>query len=213
MLPQGEVFTPTDTVPVLLNTTDPGTGEALAWTSGTIRLMRLRGDPATTTNWTEVTDDVGYSLTLDWDPSASPRTGLHVAHVDLDGLTSAALAGDLYVVVGSGGTVSTENMINLALAYFWVQSDGLTTPQQNDVNTAADTALADFFANLDEAALQQIVDDLEEGGRLDLLVDAIKAKTDSLTFTVTNVVDAHIQYVAGEAVDGAGTEDDPWGPA
>jgi hypothetical protein len=129
MLPNGAAFSPTDTVPVLLNTIDPTTGEAAAWTSGAIRLMRLRGDPETTTNWTEITDDVGYDLELDWDPSATPRTGLHAGWVDLDGLTSAAQAGDLYAVVGSAGTVDSKNLINLALAHWWVLSDTLTAGQ------------------------------------------------------------------------------------
>lgn len=43
-------------------------------------------------------------------------------------------------------------------------------------------------------------------------VAAIKAKTDSLTFTVAGKTDANITYVNGTAVDGAGTEGDPWGP-
>lgn len=37
------------------------------------------------------------------------------------------------------------------------------------------------LTGVDEAALQQIVDDWENGGRLDLLLDAIKAVTDALT--------------------------------
>lgn len=49
-----------------------------------------------------------------------------------------------------------------------------------DFNAEADTAISDFFPTLDEAALQQVVDDLENGGRLDLLIDAIKAITDQL---------------------------------
>jgi hypothetical protein len=46
---------------------------------------------------------------------------------------------------------------------------------------------------------------------VDMVVDAIKAKTDSLTFTVAGHVDANIQYVNDVLVngDGAGT---PWGP-
>lgn len=130
MLPRGESFTPTDTVPFLINTNDLGTGEGITWDSGAIRLMRYR-----TETWTEITDAVGYTLDIDWDPSASPRVGLHVGAVDLDGLTNAAAAGDLYVVVGSAGTVDTENMINLALCYFWVQDDGLTAQQKAHVQT------------------------------------------------------------------------------
>lgn len=42
--------------------------------------------------------------------------------------------------------------------------------------------------NMNEA----ILEDLLNGGRLDLLIDAIKAKTDSLTFTQAGHVDANV---------------------
>lgn len=41
---------------------------------------------------------------------------------------------------------------------------------------------------------------------------AIKAKTDPLTFTVANQVDANIQYVNDVQVTGTGTTGDEWGP-
>lgn len=47
---------------------------------------------------------------------------------------------------------------------------------------------------------------------VDTVVDAIKAKTDSLTFTVANQVDANIQSVNDTTVTGAGTAGSPWGP-
>jgi hypothetical protein len=43
-------------------------------------------------------------------------------------------------------------------------------------------------------------------------VALVKAKTDSLTFTVAGQVDANIESVNGTTVTGAGTEGDPWGP-
>jgi hypothetical protein len=43
-------------------------------------------------------------------------------------------------------------------------------------------------------------------------VTAIKAKTDSLTFTVAGKIDANTQYIKGQEIVGAGTEADPWGP-
>lgn len=44
-------------------------------------------------------------------------------------------------------------------------------------------------------------------------VDDIKAKTDQLTFGVTNTLNANITYVNEVEVGGAGTEGDPWSPA
>lgn len=57
---------------------------------------------------------------------------------------------------------------------------------------------------LDAAALQAIVDDLEDAGRLDLLIDAIKAKTDSLTFT-GSFVQADLQATDGSAISQGGS--------
>jgi hypothetical protein len=43
-------------------------------------------------------------------------------------------------------------------------------------------------------------------------VALVKAKTDSLTFTVAGQVDVNIKSVAGTTVTGVGSEADPWGP-
>lgn len=43
-------------------------------------------------------------------------------------------------------------------------------------------------------------------------VAAIKAKTDSLTFTVAGEVNANTRYIKGQAITGSGSEADPWGP-
>jgi hypothetical protein len=49
-------------------------------------------------------------------------------------------------------------------------------------------------------------------GYLDTEVAAIKAKTDSLTFTVAGQVDANIQYVNDVQVTGDGQAGTEWGP-
>jgi hypothetical protein len=41
-------------------------------------------------------------------------------------------------------------------------------------------------------------------------VAAIKAKTDSLNFTVPGVLNANLYYVEGIQITGAGTEASPW---
>lgn len=82
------------------------------------------------------------------------------------------------------------------------------------------------------ADTNELQTDWTNGGRLDLIADAIledtnelqsddypttltaiKNKTDSLTFTVAGNVDSNVKYVNDVEVDGAGTEGDPWGPA
>lgn len=57
---------------------------------------------------------------------------------------------------------------------------------------AVDTEVAAILA--DTAELQV---DWVNGGRLDLLIDAIKAKTDSLTFTVAGLIDSNMLRMAG----------------
>lgn len=71
-----------------------------------------------------------------------------------------------------------------------------------------DTEIAAILADTNE-----LQTDLADGGRLDLLIDAIKAKTDSLTFTVAGEVNSNTRYIAGTQLTGTGTNGDEWGPA
>lgn len=72
-------------------------------------------------------------------------------------------------------------------------------------NLPADPADASTIAGL-IAAVESKVD------TVDTVADAIRAKTDGLTFTVAGSVDANIQRINDVALvgDGAAT---PWGPA
>lgn len=53
--------------------------------------------------------------------------------------------------------------------------------------------------------------DLVNGGRLDLLIDGIKAKTDSLTFTVAGKADANITHVIADPVVASSGKTTNWG--
>jgi hypothetical protein len=57
----------------------------------------------------------------------------------------------------------------------------------DDVDTVVDTILVDT---------NELQADWADGGRLDLLLDAVKAKTDQLAFTIANKVDSSIQAAA-----------------
>lgn len=48
---------------------------------------------------------------------------------------------------------------------------------------------------------------------LDILIDAIKAKTDSLTFTQSGQVDANVRRINNVTLTGTGTSGSEWGPA
>lgn len=78
----------------------------------------------------------------------------------------------------------------------------------------AGKAGAQLWTDLDAvlADTDEIQAELADGGRTDLLIDGIKAKTDSLTFTVAGNVDANIQRINDVALTGDGSAT-PWGPA
>lgn len=77
-----------------------------------------------------------------------------------------------------------------------------------------DTSVADLPTNAELTSALATSDDavLAAVAVVDGNVDAIKAKTDSLSFTVAGQIDANIKYVNNVGVDGAGTVGDPWGP-
>lgn len=84
-----------------------------------------------------------------------------------------------------------------------------------DVETAVGAALATYDPPT-KAELDSAVSSLATAANLatvDTVVDAIKAKTDSLTFTVAGQVDSNVQYVNDVQVTGTGTDGDEWGPA
>lgn len=87
-----------------------------------------------------------------------------------------------------------------------VLSKGVGVTGFNDLDAAGvRTAVGLAAANLDTQLTA--IDDY-----LDTEVAAIKAKTDSLTFTVAGQVDANVQSVNDVTVNGTGAPGDEWGP-
>jgi len=97
-------------------------------------------------------------------------------------VTASALAADAVTEIQSGLATSA------ALATAQTSIDDL--PTNAELATALGTA--------DDAVLAQVA--------------LVKAKTDSLTFTVANVLDANIQRVNDVLVSGTGAVGDEWGP-
>jgi hypothetical protein len=79
-----------------------------------------------------------------------------------------------------------------------------------DVPTNAELATA--LGTADDATLTAIAAVDTKLDTLDTVADAIKAKTDSLTFTVAGQADVNVQYVNDVQVNGVGTAGNPWGP-
>lgn len=116
-------------------------------------------------------------------------------------------------VVGSIGSLATQAKADVnAEADAALADVGVTTTVTGRMDAAISTRLASAGytapdnAGIDaiEAAVAGLVTDV---GTVDTVVDAIKAKTDSLTFTVAGNVDANAQYVNDVqlAGDGQGT--------
>jgi hypothetical protein len=101
----------------------------------------------------------------------------------------------------TGGTITTTtNLTNLpAITANWLTAAGLDAGAVTEIQAGLATA----------AALTTVEGKVDT---VDTVADAIKAKTDSLTFTVAGQVDANIQYVNDVAVTGTGAVGDEWGP-
>lgn len=90
----------------------------------------------------------------------------------------------------------------------------------NNLNATVSSRLATagYTAPLDAAGIRAAVGlaaaNLDtQLSTIDTVADGIKAKTDSLTFTVAGQVDANIQYVNDVQVTGDGQPGTEWGPA
>lgn len=140
--------------------------------------------------------------------------------MDIVGSITGNLSGSVGSVTGAVGSV-TGAVGSVTGAVGSVAAGGITAASfaanaitaaklDPDVTTELQSGLATAAAvdTIDNFLDSEIADIL---AAVDTEVAAIKAKTDSLTFTVANVVDANVQRINDVTVlgDGAGT---PWGP-
>ena len=118
-------------------------------------------------------------------------TGLNLVTVVASGANGFEAGKDYHLVITTG-TVDSVSVVGEVIGRF----------------TLGRSAAAVDLANATDGlgALKTLID------TADTVVDAIKAKTDSLTFTVASQVDANIQYVNDVAVTGNGQSGTEWGP-
>jgi hypothetical protein len=132
--------------------------------------------------------------------------------VDIQSRLPAALVSGR--IDASVGAMAAGVVTAAAIATNAIDADALAADAVTEIQSGLATAAA--LATVDTVVDAILVDtDTTIPGlvtTVDTVVDAIKVKTDSLTFGTAGVVDAHVKYVAGEQIDGAGTEGDPWGP-
>lgn len=167
-----------------------------AWNSGAIGANTLASDTITAAKI--AADAIGASE-LAADAVTEIQSGLSTLNAagvrSAVGLASANLDTQI-------GTLATA--ANLATVAGYLDTEIADIKAKTD-NLPSDPADASVVAGL-IAAVDAKVD------TVDTVVDAIKAKTDSLTFTVAGQVDSNITYVNDTEVTGAGTEGNPWGP-
>lgn len=163
---------------------------------------------------TEKTTTNGLTMTSPFDSI----TGLHLLAIDTSVDTGDAgfwVAGADYTIVLSPDETVDSQTVVAALAQFSIENrfDEVNATQISGDAVAADNLEAAYdgtgydVGGIDVSELNQIVDDLIDAGRLDVILDAIKAKTDQLAFSKANEVDANIKSTNDVTIvgDGSGT--------
>ena len=117
------------------------------------------------------------------------------------------IAGRFRLVAAAGASLVVSDLANNVV---WEDVAGLlgTGATLTSLASAANLATLTAYVDTEVAAILADTNELQtdwvNGGRLDLLIDAIKAKTDSLTFTVGGVVDANVQRINDVTITGDG---------
>jgi hypothetical protein len=128
------------------------------------------------------------------DPWATALPGSYTS-----GQAGKIVGDNINATVGSRATQTSVDDLptNAELATALGTADDAVLTAIGDLPTNAELATA--LASADDAVLAQIV--------------LVKAKTDSLTFTVAGQADVNVQYVNGVEVTGDGQTGTEWGPA
>lgn len=130
-------------------------------------------------------------------------------------------AGGAFANPNAGATNATE----VANGWYKVSLDATDTGTLGDFvvrGTAADcddteqvmqvvSATTGGASNLDAAVSTRAA--AADLAVVDDVADAIKLKTDGITFTIAGQIDANIQYVNDVQVSGTGATGDEWGPS
>lgn len=183
----------------------------------------------------EVIEEAAYDAL--YAANANPKADVNVASIDADAITATAIADGTITAAKLGADcITAAKIANGAIdaATFAADVDAeilsylvddATRIDASALNTASVTTVPAIVADTNE-----LQTDWVNGGRLDLLIDAIKAKTDNLPSdpadasvisgrfdtvdtALAGTLDANITSVNGVSVGGAGTSGNPWGPA
>jgi hypothetical protein len=151
-----------------------------------------------------VVDSIVDDILLDTAEIGAAGAGL--TNINLPNQTMDIVGNITGNLSGSVGSVTGLTASNLdATISSRASAASLATAQTSIDDLPTNAELATALGTADDAVLAAVA-------TVDTVVDAIKAKTDSLTFTVAGQVDANIESVNGTTVTGSGTTGDPWGP-
>lgn len=164
----------------------------------------LSGDAVTVDTWT-VTPSGTITYKIFGGAPASATLPPAVNVTQWKGSTAPDMTGDAYARLGApaGASIAAD------IAVIESQTDdiGAAGAGLTALASAADLATVAGYLDTEIAAILADTNELQtdwvDGGRLDLLIDAIKAKTDSLTFTVASTLDCNVTHAEGQStVDG-----------
>jgi hypothetical protein len=207
-----------------LYATAPGSGGSLTaaqvWAHGDRQLTAFDEDTTTI--------DIN-ATTLGTVTTATTATNLtNLPTIPANWLTAAGTAADFTTEVTA--SVATQASVNTVDDFLDTEMAALTTnlatanTNINTIDDFLDTEMAALTTNLATANTNiLVVDDYVDteitalisalnvvDDFLDTEIAAIKAKTDPMTFTLTNFLQIDAQYMNGVEILGAGTEASPW---
>lgn len=198
-----------------------GTVDSVSVVGTVIASFTIRKDSALKPTTAGRTLDVtaGGEAGIDWANIGSPTTTVNLSGTTVKTATdvetdTADIQSRLPAALVSGridasvGAMATDVLTSTALAASAVTEiqTGLSTLDAAGVRTAVGLASANLDTQIATLATATNL------ATVDTVVDAIKVKTDSLTFTVAGQVDANVQYVNDTQVTGTGAVGDEWGP-
>lgn len=208
----------------IMGATDLGTGSGLTSLATAAELAKVPKSDGTTT-WNSAAAAQIQSEANDALVAYDPPTNAEMEARTLPA-ASYALEASVQVIDGIVDAIKlkTDNLpsdpadaSDIAAAFSTVNSTLATIAGYIDTEIGSlVTAVADIptTAEFEARTLAAASYALESSVQtVDGNVDAIKTKTDQLTFTVANVLDSNILYVNGTEVGGTGAEGDEWGPA
>jgi len=165
--------------------------------------------------------DAAVASGADWVMVSIKCTGAFVFHERVPLTTNVIQTGDAYARIGApAGASASADIAAIKAVLPAALVSGRIDASVGAIAAGAITAAAHATDAIDANALAaSAVTEIQSGlatasslSTVGANVTGIKTKTDSLTFTVANQLDANIQYVNDVIVRGTGAGGNEWGP-